>query len=520
MVSKNNKYQKQIMTLDREVPHYSLRKLGIGVVSVLLGTTMYLGANSTVAKAATAANSNATGSDAVQADAASKTGALQSASTVTMANTPATSATAATSIAPAQNSGAQNVAASEANETVSSQATVESNSQSENANVSTSTATQTMANSNANTQSFTVSTANNSENNAASLTESKVQPNAATISIGNDASLSATKITLNGYSDDKVVLTFKAVADKGGDVYTIKVPKKYVDMQPEDVGNQKVNSSVRVDFNNHDPENNDYYVITDTFTKGSTITQPINLTASSKYLSECSPDTVYPGEIFNTAVIVEHNGEVQKLPLEYKLPAKLEGNISYKLQRDIGKDTYTNGEFSIRSGQSLPYVIQFNKYGIDGGKNVAAINHGATVRIPVPEYFKLDTTFPLYSTGTNLRNLDLSNFKISQAGIGQDIILTIPAGSTIFDGSDSNSTSLVFHGIMQVPDSVLLGKSTNFQAKGNVTITQEFNNGSQATITGNNYNYCVLPAVKNVSDGNIFRVSQWKSGNFSGFKGR
>ena len=61
------------MTLDREVPHYSLRKLGIGVVSVLLGTTMYLGANSTVAKAATAANSNATGSDAVQADAASKT---------------------------------------------------------------------------------------------------------------------------------------------------------------------------------------------------------------------------------------------------------------------------------------------------------------------------------------------------------------------------------------------------------------------------------------------------------------
>ena len=51
MVSKNNRYQKQLMTLDREVPHYSLRKLGIGVVSVLLGTTMYFGANNTVANA-------------------------------------------------------------------------------------------------------------------------------------------------------------------------------------------------------------------------------------------------------------------------------------------------------------------------------------------------------------------------------------------------------------------------------------------------------------------------------------
>ena len=53
MVSKNNHMIKRTQIAEREVPHYGLRKLGVGVVSVLLGTTMYLGANSTVANAAT-----------------------------------------------------------------------------------------------------------------------------------------------------------------------------------------------------------------------------------------------------------------------------------------------------------------------------------------------------------------------------------------------------------------------------------------------------------------------------------
>ncbi|MFR0770829.1 MAG: YSIRK-type signal peptide-containing protein [Limosilactobacillus pontis] len=39
--------------INREVPHYSLRKLGIGVVSVLLGTTMYLGTDNMIANADT-----------------------------------------------------------------------------------------------------------------------------------------------------------------------------------------------------------------------------------------------------------------------------------------------------------------------------------------------------------------------------------------------------------------------------------------------------------------------------------
>lgn len=43
MVSKNNLHLKQTKTAD-QTPHYGLRKLSVGVASVLLSTTLYLGA--------------------------------------------------------------------------------------------------------------------------------------------------------------------------------------------------------------------------------------------------------------------------------------------------------------------------------------------------------------------------------------------------------------------------------------------------------------------------------------------
>ncbi|HJA27104.1 MAG TPA: YSIRK-type signal peptide-containing protein [Candidatus Limosilactobacillus intestinigallinarum] len=57
MVSKNNRYLKDVLQADK-AQHWSLRKLGIGVTSVLLGTTFYLGGN-TVAHADTAAPATA-----------------------------------------------------------------------------------------------------------------------------------------------------------------------------------------------------------------------------------------------------------------------------------------------------------------------------------------------------------------------------------------------------------------------------------------------------------------------------
>ncbi|MGM9907146.1 YSIRK-type signal peptide-containing protein, partial [Limosilactobacillus sp.] len=86
MVSKNNKQLITKRLANREVPHYSLRKLGIGVVSVLLGTTMYLGTNNTVANADTVAS----GSDAQGANTPAETETQSSpvaGSTVALQNT-------------------------------------------------------------------------------------------------------------------------------------------------------------------------------------------------------------------------------------------------------------------------------------------------------------------------------------------------------------------------------------------------------------------------------------------------
>lgn len=45
MVSKNN-LKNKLEQDAKKVPHYGIRKLSIGVASVLLGTTLYFGANS------------------------------------------------------------------------------------------------------------------------------------------------------------------------------------------------------------------------------------------------------------------------------------------------------------------------------------------------------------------------------------------------------------------------------------------------------------------------------------------
>lgn len=151
MVSKNNKYQKQLMTLDREVPHYSLRKLGIGVVSVLLGTTMYFGANNTVANA----DEVASGSNAN--DNASQTG-VQNTGKVVALNT--------------SNTAAQSTAA--ASTAQSSQATVAS----ANPSISAEEKGTTSANVAANVQS-SQSTATSSATTAASQASQNFKPQSA-----------------------------------------------------------------------------------------------------------------------------------------------------------------------------------------------------------------------------------------------------------------------------------------------------------------------------------------------------
>ncbi len=111
MVSKNNRYLREVMHSHR-VPHYGLRKLGIGVTSVLLGTTLYFGANAPVANADQVSANASANSD--------QTNQVTSANSTETGNTAALRTTATNSAAPqsaAANSAAQSnaVASSAAN---------------------------------------------------------------------------------------------------------------------------------------------------------------------------------------------------------------------------------------------------------------------------------------------------------------------------------------------------------------------------------------------------------------------
>ena len=99
MVSKNNRYLKDVLQADK-AQHWSLRKLGIGVTSVLLGTTFYLGGN-TVAHADTTAPATAP---------ADNGGQVATVSPAESGNTTVLKASAST--APSQSAAPQSVATS------------------------------------------------------------------------------------------------------------------------------------------------------------------------------------------------------------------------------------------------------------------------------------------------------------------------------------------------------------------------------------------------------------------------
>ena len=105
MFSKNNKDMRQTQVADRLVPHYSLRKLGIGVVSVLLAT-MYFGAGNTVANADEVTSGSNANDDAGQTGAS-----VQNTGKVVAINNTNTAAQSTAVASTAQNSQATAVSA-------------------------------------------------------------------------------------------------------------------------------------------------------------------------------------------------------------------------------------------------------------------------------------------------------------------------------------------------------------------------------------------------------------------------
>ena len=531
MVSKNNKYQKQLMTLDREVPHYSLRKLGIGVVSVLLGTTMYLGANSTVANAATVNGASGSDSNTTQSGAAAKTNALQSASAVTMSTTQSTTAAST-----AQSSQAVSAAN---NNVVSAAGSVSSTSTAVNTPASQSTATSsaTTAASQA-SQSFKPQSANqqnvnwgmvykaNVEESNGSTTATSANSQSVTLSDGSTLSIDMSDFDQNKNASNKATLTFTGVGSatggvKPGDKYEFTLPSRFAHFTASDVTylDPSVGKTTEPIGDNNNPDSEEYY--TGYTTVADTIASTFNNTTFSQTFGiditpawnlfeyACEPDSVYPGEKFTFPITISKNGkEIKTIECTYTLPEKLQGSLGIKLANKY-LPTNKNGEAYIYNNKSYKYVFRVANYGLAGGENVSSWNNGVKIRFSVPKYFELDKTVPVSVTGTQGEIRDSSGISLSQDGIGNDVYITIPAKSKALDSP--LYSDIWFNGIMKAPDNFLQGSNTEALFD-NEVLTQTFLNNSVQTINGNKSTFIIKPLPKDISDGVIFEVQKQQSG--------
>lgn len=319
---------------------------------------------------------------------------------------------------------------------------------------------------------------------------------------------------LSNVSTSTATFTFKAKPN-AGDVYTFSIPKRYFKFQSGDLS--KLSDNIASVVENDTTDN---YVIQETFkqTLPTDVTQTINLYAlpAKDFIRSYgnATDSIYPGEVYNSEISVTRGNETHTLPVTYQLPSQLAGTIRFALARELegdGNSSVPMNQIYIRNGQSLPYALYLYQYGLAQSGLVSAFNHGAIIRIPVPQYFTLDTSVPLtyHRTGGSL-----SGVTITQAGEGQDVVITIPAGSSVLNYDDSDLTNtFYFNGIMNVPDSVLNGSHTSFTTRP-ASITQSFNNASEQTLTANSYSLAVAPKVTNVSDGDIYGIFQQRSANY------
>ena len=339
MVSKNNVQVKDRHTT-QQVPHYGIRKLSVGVASVLLGTTFYMGINGNVAHADTVNGQDHEAPDSQVAnngnnDSAADHGAANAVLGDKQAAGSAAEAPAAVTnevnvkpqvIEITNGSHAQSDTANGVKSDTNTPANTPANTvvnTAANVNVPANTAANTNANTNANTQSQNdqnranttqsmrvmrvASRAGNVSPNAlsASLAEStedsvmqqavqqtstlhddrstdyagyiKGQAKSVTLKDGSSLSVSSDVINLN--TDKSAILTFKSSSFKPGDTYTILIP--YIMMHDEsDVAHLQPSFGTTTVGQFAPNDTQQYWKIVNHFVSSGTVSQDIKLSRS------------------------------------------------------------------------------------------------------------------------------------------------------------------------------------------------------------------------------------------------
>lgn len=229
----------------------------------------------------------------------------------------------------------------------------------------------------------------------------------------NDLTADKTQI----YSGNSIAFTFSTNNAKAGDVYRIEIPEVgdgfdasgTYKVQAADFQGNYGNATTSYDSSTHT------WIVTDTFTKANTSVQTIILSTDSDFRKDKLQST---GNYKRTVTLFKNNDLIKTLDFYQKVDASTNVNWQYEkaIPTQEGNVVAKNAD-DARQQAILPNTDY--RWNLDVFIN-PYFNHGTTINVPMPEYFKLD------QTATEAINSDLSQYHISFTQNGKNVQITLP----------------------------------------------------------------------------------------------
>ena len=469
MVGRKNQQLMQRRGRD-QAQRFGLRKLAIGVVSVLLGTTIFLTGPSAMAD--TTATSTATTTAITSAATSTATSASSSATSSATSSTSSTSAASTASSASSDSSSASSTTTSAS--AASSSVSAASSSTTVTALAAT-TSTTTSDSSSTTTSDSSDSTSDSSATTISNYTETTDTVNASTtatkVTDSNGSSLAVSQNTVgNDGNTNSVTVTFSLSA-KAGDVYTITIPTSnayYLSVGTDgslssSYGTTSVDETV-----------SGQVTYTYTFSVAASLTLYLYLNETNSYQKQSETPMTDPTGTYAKVITwtTTRDGVTTTNP-ELVLWQTISPTMS---PTAVTRITPSSSSGITKVLPNVEYTYQFSLNETDGlegtyasGQANSAVNLGTTIDIPVPAGFTLDETRSLL-----LSEITDDTTITQPGGTGTDIIITVPKGS----GSQNylgKSYKLVgsFDTTQSTSDTVISAADNPLASNdGKVTITQ------------------------------------------------
>ncbi|MFR0596763.1 mucin-binding protein, partial [Limosilactobacillus mucosae] len=537
MVSKNNIEVKK-RRLAKQVPHYGLRRLSVGVASVLLGTSFYLGgtvahADTTAEVQPTIANTEENSNDSAGSLTFSTSTSGSSSNDKTIAaptSTVSASAASNTSAEPTANTAANSADSSSSalalKAPVASSSAVSANNGSSAS--SSDSSTSSSANS-ATTEKINVNDLKQADSGMAAalntnLTQTSddttvVKPSApitddsfkgqtldgnkALVGTGKQASIqlsdgSSLSVDNNVIDPNKntAILTFKSNSFKAGDSYQIVIDKEHgIKLSEADIAKLQPSFGTTV-FN----ETADQYIITDHFINDGTISQAIKLSYDDTSDSNWLPWSFAKMTANVSVVKNSDSSSIKTLPVNVIAPEITLSNVVFNTNN--GAMVYNHHDVDLESYMDAEFSKGILKYSI-----LNKATNTLTVQIAkLPQYFTA-TSCSINLNGTSI-SVPIVNGK---ATFTREQLAKLPDGI--------NDPTLAIHGRFDVPDNLFTqSKYITEYMKGNDAVTVNLaykNNYGSLNSSTSFYKITVLDGNAKLTAGDVFYYNQTCSAYFA-----